>query len=266
MSSSQKGTWVCFSLIIICTFDIRGKPSSYNNTLMWWNWHAAQASAELMGRERCLFPEGQAFCVEKLLARWDRGVNCRSITPNPHSLFSLPSHPPSNAILAPSFLFICNVHILALCSNLHLHLWPSNAHILNHLPHTLPLSLSALHTLTVSFSVWNQQSNRWHHLWFMAHSERTLIRCRQGSACAWMTMEDQSHYASQPRPLHSGHCRLHLAPWFMDAILAPERDMRDSLEVRGWRLWFLGPASALGQRNFVRNLVELCFICMCVCV
>lgn len=36
----------------------------------------------------------------------------------------------------------------------------------------------------------------------------------------------------------------------MDAILAPERDMKGSLEVRGWRLRFLGPASALSQHNF----------------
>lgn len=39
------------------------------------------------------------------------------------------------------------------------------------------------------------------------------------AACVWMTMENQSHYAPQPRPQHSGHCRLHLASWFMDAIL-----------------------------------------------
>lgn len=45
------------------------------------------------------------------------------------------------------------------------------------------------------------------------------------AACIWMTMENQSHYASQPCPLHSGHRRLHLVPWFMDAILAPERNM-----------------------------------------
>lgn len=94
MSSSQKRTWVYFSLILICTFDIRGKPLSCDNTLMWWNWHAAQPSAELAGRERCLFPEGQAFCVEKLLARWDRGVNCRSITPHPHSPFFSSLPPP----------------------------------------------------------------------------------------------------------------------------------------------------------------------------
>lgn len=257
-------SWVCY----------QGKPSSYDNTL-WRNWHAAQTSAELSGRERCLFPEGQAFCVEKLLARWDRGVNCRSIIPSlppSFTLFFLYSFPSYSLLSTPSwhplFLFLSNVLFSSLCSNFHPHLWPSNAHILNHLPRTLPhsLSLSASHTLCVSFSVWNQWSNRWHHLWFMAHSERTLIRCRQGSACAWMTMEDQSHYASQPRPLHSGHCRLHLAPWFMDAILAPERDMKGSLEVRGWRLWFLGPASALGQHHFERNLVELCFICTCVWV
>lgn len=49
----------------------------------------------------------------------------------------------------------------------------------------------------------------------------------------------------------------------MDAILAPERDMKGSLEVRGWRLRFLRPASAFGQRNFEGNVVEVCFICIC---
>ncbi len=52
----------------------------------------------------------------------------------------------------------------------------------------------------------------------------------------------------------------------MDAILAPERDMKGSLEVRGWRLWFLRPTSALGQHNFEGNLQEVCFIYMCVWV
>lgn len=120
-------------------------------------------------------------------------------------------------------------------------------------------SISVLHALCVSFSVWNQRSNRWHHLWFMAHSERTLIRCRQGSACAWMTMEDQSHYALQPHPVHSGHWRLHLAPWFMDAILAPERETKGDMEARGAGCGFSDQCQHLA--NII--LVELCFVCVC---
>lgn len=191
---------------------------------------------QLRGRLRCLFLEGQAFCVEELLARWDRGVNCRYIIP----LLSLSlSLPPLTFSFFP--LFFHHLSFLALSFTL---MFPF-IHILTFLSSSLtiycpysklpfprstsiPASHTHEHTPThthwVSFGVWNQRSNRWHHLWFMAHSERALIRCRHGSACAWMTIEDQSHYASQPRSLHSGHCRLHLASWFMGAILAPERD------------------------------------------
>lgn len=57
----------------------------------------------------------------------------------------------------------------------------------------LPCALSSL--------VWNQYRSGWQCWWFMAHSKQTLIRCSQGTLCCWMTMENQSHYAPQPRPL-----------------------------------------------------------------
>lgn len=64
--------------------------------------------------------------------------------------------------------------------------------------------------------------------------------------------------------LHSGHCRLHLAPWFMDAILAPERDMKGSLELC---VWGAGGVEAAGSKAgvYVRPNVILkgtCWRCV----
>lgn len=52
----------------------------------------------------------------------------------------------------------------------------------------------------------------------------------------------------------------------MDAILAPERDMKGSLEVRGWGLWFLRPTSAIGQHNSEGEPGRIVFrVHMCGC-
>lgn len=127
------------------------------------------------------------------------------------------------------------------------------------------LSLCLSHAL--SFLRWNQK-NRWQCWWFMTYSEQTLIRCKQGTVCCWMTMENQAHNAPQPCPLHSGHCRLHLASWFMEAILAPKRDMKGSLEVCVWGWWwwwrssgFQGQCLHLAKWNFERNLAKRCVLC-----
>lgn len=83
-------------------------------------------------------------------------------------------------------------------------------------------------------------------------------KARRAAACIWMTVENQSHYASQPRPLHSGHYRLHLAPWFMDAILAPERDMKGSLEVEGREGWMWFPRPAFWPKIILKGTCRRC--------
>lgn len=51
----------------------------------------------------------------------------------------------------------------------------------------------------------------------------------------------------------------------MDAILAPERDMKGSLEVGGYRMVdVVSKASVLAKDNFEGNLLEVYFICICV--
>lgn len=51
----------------------------------------------------------------------------------------------------------------------------------------------------------------------------------------------------------------------MDAILAPERDMKGSLEVGGYRMVdVVSKASVLAKDNFEGNLQEVYFICICV--
>lgn len=210
----------------------------------WWNWHAAQTSAQLSGRARCLFPEGQAFCVEKLLARWDRGVNCRSIIPSlppslPPFLSSLvlpPSHTVSHSLLlflskVFSFSFMLTFSSPSLAIYRSYSKPPSPYSLCFNLPLSLPLahsvspSVCEISGVTVGTvcDLWLTLSGP------LSGAGKALC----AAACVWMTMENQAHYAPQPRPLHSGHCRLHLAPWFMDAILAPERDMKGSLEVEG---------------------------------
>lgn len=104
-----------------------------------------------------------------------------------------------------------------------------------HFPKHL-LRLFVLHPSAcfLSLFLWNRCRSRRHagDLWPTLSGLLSGAGTALGAAaCAWMTMENQSHYALQPRPSFSGHCRLHLAPWFMDAILAPERDMKGSLEV-----------------------------------
>lgn len=202
--------------------------------------------------------------MEKLLARWDRRVNCRSITP----LFSLHSYRPLfHSHLFHSWQFSFHLHLFSFFFTLQFlpHLCPPTAYILNHFLCAVCIwfipSVCVSLTPSLPFCVWNQWSNCWHCLWFMAHSSEPLSGAGKAlcaAACVWMTMGNQSHYDPQPRPSHSGHCRLHLAPWFMDAILAPERDMKGSLKMWGYRLWY--PHSA--KHHFEGNLTEVCFKCI----
>lgn len=64
--------------------------------------------------------------------------------------------------------------------------------IWNHLLHTLCTWFFSFLCLShiLSLLLWNQWRNPWHDLWFIAHSEHTLIRCRQGSLCCRLHLND----------------------------------------------------------------------------
>lgn len=239
--------------------------------MQWWNWHAAQTSAELSGRARCLFPEGQAFCVEKLLARWDRRVNCRSITPPSPSSLSTHITPFSIVIsfildiLFSSTLVLFLFYAAISASSLSTYRLYSKPHSLCCLYLIHPLSMRLTHSVSPSVcEISGVTVGTVCDLWLTRSEPLSGAgKALCAAACVWMTMENQSHYAQQPCPSHSRHCRLHLAPWFMDAILAPERDMKGSLEVWGYICCgFQGQHLHSAKHDFEENLTDVFFICI----
>lgn len=227
--------------------------------------------------------------MEKLLARWDRGVNCRSIIPSlppslpisiPPFLLSLifPSSPHCLSFLAFSSLLKCSLSSLR--SHFHPHLWPSTTHILNRLllqslcliP---PLSPPRTHSV-FSFRVWNQWSNRWHRLWFMAHSERTLIRCRQGSLCCCLRLNDNGEpvaLCSEASPLAFWTLQITSSSLIYGRHFGSWEGHEGEFGGEGVGCGFEGQHLHSANIIFKRNLVEVCFICiyvwvwklMCVC-
>lgn len=171
-----------------------------------------------------------------------------------------PHLPPSLSSCIVPFSFFLFFFLFPLFDDI-LILWPSSAHVRIH-----PLSALCARFLSspageISGVTVGTVCDLW-LTWSGPLSGAGKALC--AAAPVWMTMGNQSHYAPQPRPSHSGHCRLHLAPWFMDAILAPERDMKGSLEVKGVEA-AVSKASVCTRPNIIlKGTWRRCALCVFV--